>query len=231
MANYIVQDTSLAAVADAIRAKTGGGEALAFPAGFVEAVEGITGGGGGGGGSTRYHTIDEQVVSLDVDVSIAGGTTIDADRLANMNTWCRNEPAASAYTSIAYNAETKENVCQYTGVGMFEVIGLPLLLESGKRYTFTVEYYTPNEITGDYAEPYAPYIGFLPISAFGTNADPFPSCYAHTGIDLSVADYKTYSCTFTPNENLMAGAAFVMGSTTDGVSVELRLKNISLTID
>lgn len=48
MANYIVQDTSLAAVADAIRAKTGGGEALAFPAGFVEAVEGIKAGGGEG---------------------------------------------------------------------------------------------------------------------------------------------------------------------------------------
>lgn len=46
MANYIVQDTSLAAVADAIRAKAGGTEKLVFPAGFVEAVEGITGGGG-----------------------------------------------------------------------------------------------------------------------------------------------------------------------------------------
>lgn len=68
MANYIVQDTSLAAVADAIRAKTGGGEALAFPAGFVEAVEGISGG-GNGGGRDPYHCIAENVVNIDVDVS------------------------------------------------------------------------------------------------------------------------------------------------------------------
>ena len=42
MANYIVQDTSLAAVADAIRAKAGGTEKLVFPAGFVDAVENIS---------------------------------------------------------------------------------------------------------------------------------------------------------------------------------------------
>ena len=46
--DYLVQDTSLAAVADAIRAKTGGADALAFPEGMVEAIVGISGGGSGG---------------------------------------------------------------------------------------------------------------------------------------------------------------------------------------
>ena len=35
MAEYLVQSESLASVADAIRAKTGGTEDIAFPAGFV----------------------------------------------------------------------------------------------------------------------------------------------------------------------------------------------------
>lgn len=50
MAVYRVQDTSLTAVADAIRAKAGTSDALTFPDGFVEAVGGIQAGGGGSGG-------------------------------------------------------------------------------------------------------------------------------------------------------------------------------------
>lgn len=47
MAEYLVQDTSLTAVADAIRAKTGGSTPLAFPSGMVDAIAGIASGGGG----------------------------------------------------------------------------------------------------------------------------------------------------------------------------------------
>lgn len=51
MANYIVQDTSLATVADAIRSKAGISEKLVFPDGWKAAVDGIqTGGGTGTGG-------------------------------------------------------------------------------------------------------------------------------------------------------------------------------------
>lgn len=40
MAKMMVEDTSLTAVADAIRAKTGASEALEFPNGFIDAIEG-----------------------------------------------------------------------------------------------------------------------------------------------------------------------------------------------
>lgn len=43
-----VLDAGLTSVADAIRAKTGGTDLLAFPEGMVEAIGGISGGGGGG---------------------------------------------------------------------------------------------------------------------------------------------------------------------------------------
>lgn len=46
MAEYIAKDTALTAVADAIREKAGSSDPLAFPAGFVEAIAGISAGGG-----------------------------------------------------------------------------------------------------------------------------------------------------------------------------------------
>lgn len=46
MAEYKVQDTSLTAVADAIREKAGSSEQMTFPTGFVEAIAGISAGGG-----------------------------------------------------------------------------------------------------------------------------------------------------------------------------------------
>lgn len=46
MSNYVVSDTNLTSVANAIRAKGGTSADLAFPAGFVSAVEAIPTGGG-----------------------------------------------------------------------------------------------------------------------------------------------------------------------------------------
>ena len=46
MANYLVNDTQLTSVADAIRAKSGGSTGLAFPEGFVTEIGNISTGGG-----------------------------------------------------------------------------------------------------------------------------------------------------------------------------------------
>jgi hypothetical protein len=56
MANYIVQDTSLETVADAIRAKAGISEKLMFPDGWKAAVDGIQSGSGGGSVEVDYVT-------------------------------------------------------------------------------------------------------------------------------------------------------------------------------
>lgn len=47
MANYITSDTDLTAVADAIRAKSGGSGQLSFPSGFVDEIDSISSGGSG----------------------------------------------------------------------------------------------------------------------------------------------------------------------------------------
>lgn len=48
MANYLVTDTELTSIADAIRTKGGTSESLEFPTDFVSAIENIPSGGGGG---------------------------------------------------------------------------------------------------------------------------------------------------------------------------------------
>ena len=52
MANYLVTDTELTSIADAIRTKGGTSESLEFPTDFVSAIENIPSGGGGGGSTS-----------------------------------------------------------------------------------------------------------------------------------------------------------------------------------
>lgn len=63
MANYVVSDTNLASVADAIRAKGGTSAPLSFPTEFVSAIQAIpTGGGGDSSKPVRFLDYDGTVV-------------------------------------------------------------------------------------------------------------------------------------------------------------------------
>lgn len=66
MAKYLVNDSSLTAVADAIRTKGGTSEALSFPDGFVSAVEGIQA--GGGGDDLLLMRISDTLTNVDIDM-------------------------------------------------------------------------------------------------------------------------------------------------------------------
>ena len=57
MADYIVKDTELTSVANAIRTAGGTNSLLSFPNGFVSAVNNISGGGGSSDFSTAQVTI------------------------------------------------------------------------------------------------------------------------------------------------------------------------------
>ena len=69
MAYRKVDDTSLASVADAIRAKGGTSDALVFPDGFVSAISAIQTGGGGVGGSAPSAKWND-VTFIDYDGSV-----------------------------------------------------------------------------------------------------------------------------------------------------------------
>lgn len=71
MSEYIVDSADLTSVANAIRTKGGTSAQLAFPAGFVSAIENISGGGGSSGltllGSGTYtKTSDSASISIPV---------------------------------------------------------------------------------------------------------------------------------------------------------------------
>jgi len=67
MADYLIQDTTLDAIADAINAKTGGSSAMT-PAEMVTAIGSIS----GGGGTDRLKTAE---VTLTQDYAISNGTS------------------------------------------------------------------------------------------------------------------------------------------------------------
>lgn len=82
MSKYFVEDTSLTAVADAIREKSGTDDSLAFPDGFVSAVEGIQAGG-------VFELVDipvDHVYTLSSDiVDAAVSTTLETYTLDSMD--------------------------------------------------------------------------------------------------------------------------------------------------
>lgn len=81
MSNYIVSDTSLSSIADAIRNKTGSNEQLVFPNGFVSEIENISGGGTGvvvEESSDQHGGTVKNIVAVDLSED-----TVDAEHLAS----------------------------------------------------------------------------------------------------------------------------------------------------
>lgn len=72
MANYLVTDTELISIADAIRVKGGTSDQLIFPSGFISAVNDISGG--------TYESFDKGKV---VAISSSSGTI----GLVSISTW------------------------------------------------------------------------------------------------------------------------------------------------
>lgn len=132
-------DADLTDIADAIRAKGGTSAQLAFPAGFVDAVEAIETGGGGGASSgsvtvterTRYLTINMGGEYDHILVVQRSGTGNQYSQDGNRYTWAawgirgyssptNNTNAKGAFHTIsnatgAYGAFTGNNCCVFSG--------------------------------------------------------------------------------------------------------------------
>ena len=89
MSNYIVADSDLTSVANAIRTKGGTSAQLAFPSGFVSAIGDISGGGGATTytGTVELTNTDTDKLTIPVDVSGADVFTVVAwvDRTGNIS--------------------------------------------------------------------------------------------------------------------------------------------------
>lgn len=100
MAYRKVNETSLAAVADAIRAKTGGSSPLAFPVGMVDAIAGIASGGGG--------SIDNPFISVEKFVVAASATNTEAVA-EYFESVVAGQTAPSSHCIVAFIAKEKPN--------------------------------------------------------------------------------------------------------------------------
>ena len=148
---------------------------------------------------------------------------------ADMTAWTKNGPAAKAFTAITYDGTNDENLCRYTGAGMFEYIGFPVQLTAGRTYAFVMDYRCPAGVTGQYAPPYAPYIGFFPTAVLSSDAEAYPTAYASRRLPVeAVEEYQRYVCTYTPVVSMTVAVTIGLGSTLDGVDTEFGFRNLSL---
>lgn len=67
MSNYVVTDAQLEDVADAIRAKSGSENPLAFPADFISEIGSIETGGGGMTLLAEHHVTESEVTAMQID--------------------------------------------------------------------------------------------------------------------------------------------------------------------
>lgn len=83
MGKLFIEQESLKAIADAIRAKTGGSELLTVPNGMVSAIGGISGG-GGNAQATLNALIDRSITEFESDITSIGQTAFS--RCAKLTT-------------------------------------------------------------------------------------------------------------------------------------------------
>ena len=116
MADYLVTDTELTDVADAIRTKGGTSAALEWPTDFVDAIDAIEAGGGGG----EYviiprYSANSGNVTWDKDKASQGETitvTNVASSAQTIEVWSITEPytrGSSSYTKISTNTGVGAN--------------------------------------------------------------------------------------------------------------------------
>lgn len=117
MANYIVTDTDMTAVAEAIRAKRGTSDALEFPGGFVDAVSAIETGGEG-------YTIDDLATN-----NITGEITITATKIQNYAFYGRSKiTAVHCHTLKDISSLGKYAFQNCTGLKTIDIVANPAWL-------------------------------------------------------------------------------------------------------
>lgn len=225
-----VDETVMPDIAKAIMSKTGKTDPLKITQ-FAEEINRISGSGGSSGTYNTdlcgYEYFYEIGCVSNVVEALETVVEESPDEVKHMYNWKTNDSAASAYKCITYSPIDNSNKCTYFGVGGHEVIYFTKNLEKGKTYTLSLDYYSPNNIIGEYEEPYAPFIGFFPYNPMSTNGNPYSVSYAKTVFPTgAMSGYKSYQCTYTPTSNITGYIGFVTGCTLDGMEVDFYLKNI-----
>lgn len=96
MSNYLITDTDMTSVADAIRTKGGTSASLAFPTGFVNAINDIPSGSG-----TVTITLSQMTNAFDQPYIFPSSATVETDPDSPWITYIRNLPTNSLIVFFA----------------------------------------------------------------------------------------------------------------------------------
>ena len=139
MANYLVNDTQLTSIADAIREKSGSNEGLSFPAGFVSEIGNIEAGSGGGGGSSNVvmgtFLLDDSVAGTAQTINLP--YTGDGYPVALMIYPSGGENVIDSlnekYPYVIFSAIKKkvDYQPQYTGANQYDGVRIVMLIKAG----------------------------------------------------------------------------------------------------
>lgn len=205
MANYIVSDTNLTAVADAIRAKTGGSASLEFPDDFVSEIGSISGG----------SSVDVEALSVTengtytaptgkayspVTVAVEGGgsDTLAALEAGQLTTWTNADVTGAVgrpffkntnVTSVSYPNATSVLSDAFNGCSALTTVDMPNATEI-RNYAFNGCSALENAKFGSQTQ------GALSLTYVGTYA-----FYGCTNMECTVTftgtvigDYAFYNC-------------------------------------
>lgn len=120
MANYLVTDTDLESVADAIREKGGTSGQLAFPAGFVSAIGNIPSGGGG-------RLLKSIEITMTTTITSSDKMTIDLEPVNDCIVYLAvNEvpqPDQTQYIALQYIFWNRDDISGETGTSILRPNG------------------------------------------------------------------------------------------------------------
>lgn len=163
----------------------------------------------------------------------AGGGSIIACGLGDMNLWSRNSPAVSAYKQIDYNKETTENVCSYYGVSGHEFIGFKCSIPPGKTLTFSLSFCPVTDIT-TWDQPHGAVMGIFQDNMWNTTANAYEYRYsAETMHNDSGEGYIAYSCTYkntSTSSRKDVSVGLYTGRMNDGVSFTFNVKDVRVEL-
>ena len=132
MSNYLVTDTDLTSVADAIRTKGGTSAQLTFPAGFVSAVEAIETGGGGedtfaqicNGTTTTYESDELLQIPANVLRTATTLTVFKAPNLKDISTYALGGFRGTVIAMPGFTGNIYNNGYAFSGATTLTIVDI-----------------------------------------------------------------------------------------------------------
>lgn len=229
MANYIVSDTNLTAVANAIRQKGGTSASLEFPDDFVEAIGDIQTGGGSSVTVEALNVTENGTYTaptgtayspVTVNVAGSGSDTLAALEANTLTTWTSTATTvkqnlfagSTALTSVSYPNATSTGGYSFQNCTGLSSINFPVLT-SISRYSFSgctslvsVEFPTATEANTNCFENCTN----LTTAIFGNLAYLYASVFSKCS-KLNVLVLKKTSVCSLSNINSFANTPFASG--------------------